>query len=170
MDKEFFNKNEKRDYQLLEQFNKETNLFTELYQAPKKHYYDASGKTRDGRTVIIEIKNRNQVLLDDGRVSGCSSSGKEYIEDTLFIENNKSMDILMDALHYNQVPLYVNFLQDGTVIIHNLLKLKRRPKRYENMAIRSKGYQKMEIGMRQGLYIDDACIYKNNRLIKKCNE
>jgi hypothetical protein len=67
-------------------------------------------------------------------------------------------------------PLYINFLDDGTVIIFNLNKLKKRPVKSGTMNIKSKGYKKFEVAKRQFLYISDAAIYKDGKLIKKAGE
>ena len=63
MNKEYFDKNEKKDYERLVVFNEKTNLFNELHRTPEKHFYDVSGKTRDGRKTIIELKDRNLNLI-----------------------------------------------------------------------------------------------------------
>ena len=67
-------------------------------------------------------------------------------------------------------PLYFNFLNDGYVALFNLKKLTKRPKEHKRLSIESKGYQKMEIGSREGLYIKDAAIYKDGKLIKRMGD
>ena len=163
MDKQYFDFNETTDYEKLIHFNQQTNIFSRLDQAPEKHYFDASGDTRDGRKCHIEMKARNAILTDDFTVSSST-----FNSDDLFIEDHKYADNVLDAICFDSMPLYINFLMDGHTIIFHLLKLKRRPKRYQNMIIESKGYGKMEIANRQGLYITDAAIYnKDGKLIHK---
>ena len=79
--------------------------------------------------------------------------------------------MMLDYVTLHQEPIYINFLKDGVVVVFNLSKLKRRPFS-ESKTIKSRGYGKMEIGQREGLYLSDATIYKmdnNNtyQLIKR---
>lgn len=68
-------------------------------------------------------------------------------------------------------PLYINFLQDGYIIIFNLANLKKRPEKSTTKNIKSKGYNKFEMAKRQGLYLSDAAIYnKDFKLIKRAGE
>lgn len=170
MNKDFFDKNEKNGFKYLKAFNDVVHLFPEVIKTPEKHPYDASATTKGDKTFNIEIKIRNQILLDDLRVSGHSNSGKEYIENTLMIESHKMASQLLYASFYGYTPLYVNFLLDGTVIIFNLHNLKTFPERKDKVKTYSKGYQRKEEEMKYYLDISDACIYKNNVLIKRCNE
>lgn len=170
MNKDFFDKNEKNGFKYLKAFNDVVHLFPEVIKTPEKHPYDASATTKGDKTFNIEIKIRNQILLDDLRVSGHSNSGKEYIENTLMIESHKMASQLLYASFYGYTPIYVNFLLDGTVVIFNLHNLKTFPERRDNVKTYSKGYQRKEEEMKYYLDISDACIYKNNVLIKRCNE
>lgn len=165
--KEFFDKNEERGMKLLYNFNLHTNLFSGLDKSPYSHYSDATGYTvsrmGEKRKFNIEIKQRNAILTNDGKVSG-----KTFQDNTVFIESHKYADLVLDLLRGYE-PLYINFLLDGTVIIWNLNKLKTRPlsvKKY----IKSEGYNGFEIASRQGLYLSDAVIYKDNKIIKKMGE
>lgn len=170
----YFVENEDLDLKKLEELNAKAHLFTEITPSKVKHYTDATGYTVNGlgeiRYFNIELKNRNQVLLQDGRISGCSQTGKEYIDETIFIEDHKIADMLLDTINGLE-PLYINFLSNGWVLIYNLSKLTQRPKKYVNMRINSKGYKALEFGNRQGLYIKDAAIFDSNyNLIKKAGE
>lgn len=170
MDKSYFNRNENNGYNKLNEFNNETKLFSTLDRTPEKYHYDASATT-NSKTYNIEIKLRNQILLDDLRVSGHSEqSGRDYIDDTIMIESHKMASQLLYASMFGYTPLYVNFLNDGTVIIFNLHNLKILPLRKDNVKTYSKGYQRKEEEMKYYLSLKDACIYKNNRLIKKCDD
>jgi len=170
----YFVENEDLDLKKLEELNAKAHLFTEITPSKVKHYTDATGYTTNGfgetRYFNIELKNRNQVLLQDGRISGCSQTGKEYVDETIFIEDHKIADMLLDTINGLE-PLYINFLANGWTIIFNLSKLSTRPKKYINMKINSKGYKALEFGNRQGLYIKDAAIFdSNHNLIKKAGE
>ena len=173
MNKEYFENNELNDWDLFEQFNEVTELFTHIKQSEVKHHTDGTGFTRNGfgetRYFNIELKYRNLNLLDDGRISGATEKG-EFIDDTIFIESHKVADMLLDDINGLE-PLYINFLADGHVVIFNLNKLTKRPKKTGTMNIKSKGYGKFEVAKREGLYLKDAAIYdKDYKLVKKSGE
>lgn len=166
----YFEENEKNDLKKLFELNEKAHIFSSITPSKEKHYTDATGFTAD-RLFNIELKNRNQILLKDGRISGCSQSGKDYIDETIFIEDHKLSDMLLDWVCNGLEPLYINFLSNGWIIIYNLSKLTVRPKKYLNMKINSKGYRSMEFGNRQGLYLIDAAVYDDKyNLIKRCGE
>lgn len=163
MNKEYFNETEQTDWEKLVLLNDTIKAFESITQMPEKHYFDASGITKDGREAIIELKTRKAILTDDFRASSST-----FISDDLFIEDHKASDILFEAISLNSEPLYINFLEDGHTIIFNLLRTKRRPKRHKNILIKSEGYQRMEFANRQGLYISDSAIYdKAGNLVHK---
>ena len=169
-----FKVSEDNDWKLFENFNEITGLFTHIKRAEEKFHTDGTGYTTnkfgETRHFNIELKYRNLNLLDDGRISGATEKGNEFIEDTIFIESHKAADMLLDAINGLE-PLYINFLSDGNVIIFNLQRLTERPKKTGTMNIKSKGYGKFEIAKRQGLYLKDAAIYdKDYNLIKKSGE
>ena len=173
MDKNFFETNEENDWKKLEEFNNKTHLFDYIEPLKEKHHTDASGytvnKLGEKRRFNIELKNRNLNLLDDGRISGSTDKGS-FFDDTIFIESHKIADMLLDMINGLE-PLYINFLADGKVIVHNLKKLSIRPKKTGQMNIKSQGYGKFEVAKRQGLYIIDAAIFsKDGKLMKKAGE
>lgn len=170
----FFDENEKVDIQKLEEFNRITKLFDYIEATPVKHHTDASGYTinkfGETRKFNIELKNRNLNLLSDGRISGCTSKGESFFDNTIFIESHKAADMLFDEITGLE-PLYINFLLDGHIIIHHLSKLTKRPHKTGTMNIRSRGYNKFEMAKRQGLYLKDAVIFdKDGNIIKKMGE
>ena len=168
--KEYFENNEEHDLKRLIEFNEKAHIFESITPSKIKHYSDATGYSAD-RIFNIELKNRNQVLLSNGKISGCTQNGKSYIDDDLFIEDHKAADLLMDYVAYGLEPLYINFLVNGWVLIFNLSKLTVRPKKHLNLKINSKGYRTMEFGNRQGLYMVDAAIYDSNyNLVKRVGE
>jgi len=173
MDKEFFEKNELKDITKLKAFNKATGIFDEIGETEVKYHTDATATTTTklGETKHwnIELKDRNLNLMNDGRISGATDRGS-FFDDTIFIESHKIADMLLDGIN-GLIPLYINFLTDGHILIFNLNNLKKRPKKTGTMNIRSKGYQKFEVAKREGLYITDAAIYdKEYNLIKKAGE
>ena len=170
----FFSKTEKADWELLQAFNEHTHIFDELQQTEDKYHTDGTGYTTTGigeaRYWNIELKNRNLILLEDWRISGCTDKGKEFVDDTLFIESHKVADMVLDTINGVE-PIYVNFLANGYTAIFNLSKLTMRPKKTATMNIKSKGYNKFEVSKRQGLYLKDAAIWDNNyRLIKRAGD
>lgn len=125
--------------------------------------FDASGRSAGGDIVEIENKIRNFVLKqkDDGTpyLQGIKSQTREtYTADTTFIEAHKAGSLLLDALYNHTTPLYVTYTKDGYAIVHNLIKLKKRP---DAMGIRaySKLYDARENGKKYLLPIADAHIY-----------
>ena len=74
MDNNYFKENELNDWELLRAFNEKTHLFDELTPTKEKHHSDGSGytvnKLGEKRNFNIELKDRKQVLLDNGVISG----------------------------------------------------------------------------------------------------
>jgi hypothetical protein len=166
----FFEENEAKDLQKLIEFNEKAHIFNEIKETEIKHYTDATGYSMD-RLFNIELKSRNQVLLENGKISGCTQNGKPYIDDDIFIEDHKVADMMIDYVSYGLEPLYINFLANGWVLIFNLSKLSVRPRKHLNLKINSKGYRSMEFGNRQGLYLKDAAIFDSNyNLVKRAGE
>lgn len=169
INKVYFQENETNDIEKLTDFNRKAHIFEHIKQSEEKHYTDATGYSMD-RKFNIELKNRNQILLKNGKISGCTQNGKSYIDDDIFIEDHKIADMMLDYISYGLEPLYINFLNNA-IIIFNLSKLSIRPRKHLNMKINSKGYRAMEFANRQGLFLKDAAIYDiNYNLIKRCGE
>lgn len=166
---EFINQQEKIDWDLLNDFNEKFRYFTNLVKREKYATSDASGVTFDGRAFGIELKSRNQVLMDDGRLSGQTYDGYAYTADTEYLEAHKSTSMMFDYLYKKDEPLYVNFLKDGTIIIYNLTKLSEIPQK-QRVKIKSKGYEREEYEYRFLLPLKDAAIYKGGKLIKRIGE
>lgn len=157
MNKEFTLKKENEDYLLLEQFNDYLNL-KELGRCLEKHTTDASGYTTDGRFLNIELKKRNQTLIDNNVLSGLTTDGKPYTASTIYIEAHKAGDMLIDYICEDKIPLYINFL-NGYVVVFNLAQLKHRPNKVAKR-IYSKLYEGFELAKREELRLEDAWIYK----------
>lgn len=155
MNSEYGLKNEEKDYILLEEFNEKVLKLNKLGQTPKHHHSDASGLTKSGTYINLELKHRNINI-------------NTY--PTIYIESHKVADILLDYICNGKIPLYVNFLADGHVIVFNLAKLKHRPSTVCKY-IKSQLYDSFELAKRQELNMRDAYIYelKNNeyKLIKR---
>ena len=112
-DKQYFDENEINDWELLEEFNENTGVFTGLKQSEYKHHTDGTGYTDSPfgtRYFNIELKYRNLNLLDDGRISGATEKG-EFIDNTIFIESHKAADMLLDSINGLE-PIYINFLSN----------------------------------------------------------
>lgn len=145
MDKEYVMTSELEDYELLQDFNKVLKL-NELGRCPDKYTTDASGYTTDGRYINVELKKRN---IDIDTFS------------TIYIETHKVGDMLLDYVCEKKIPLYINFLSDGHVVVYNLAELKNRPKKVAKR-IYSKLYEGFELAKREELRLDDAWIYQKN--------
>lgn len=144
-------------YEKLTDFNNFLNI-VQLGRCPDKSSTDASGYTTDGRYANIELKDRDMNLLEDFRLSG-ETKGKTYYAEDLFIESHKVADMMLDYQCEGKLPLYINFINEDTVILYNLATLKHRPKKVSKR-IWSELYQGFEIAKRQCLNMDDAWIYK----------
>lgn len=167
---EFANKQELTDFEKYEDFNQYLKL-VELGKCPKGFYVDASGVTRDGRYINAELKDRNQVLMPDLlTISGVTKDGKTYTANTVYSEQHKIGDMLLDWVCLGREPLYVNFLNDDVIVLFNICKLKIRPNIVKKR-IWSELYQGFEIAEREELDTRDAWIYKkiNNewKMIRK---
>lgn len=160
-DENFFTESEKKCWEKLKDFNEHVLHIQDLGTTPKKHWTDASGNTADSRYFNMELKNRNQVIyVDDNSeyiASGTTDKGNTYIADNLYIEQHKVCSMLLDWICLGYEPIYINFLEN-CIVVYNLSRLKRRPIP-EPKKIHSKGYGKMEIGTREGLFLTDATIY-----------
>ena len=160
MNQDYALKKEKNDYYLMEEFNKVLKLI-ELGQTPEKHTTDASGYTTDGRFVNIELKQRNQTLSGLTLIGISSKTGNQYTADTIYIESHKIADLLLDYTIDDKIPLYINFLNDGYVVLYNISTLKHRPTKVAKK-IWSELYQGFELAKRQELQLSDAWIYRKN--------
>ena len=160
MNKDFALKKEEKDYLLMEDFNKVLKLI-ELGKTPEKHTTDASGYTTDGRFINIELKEREQTLINLV-ISGRTTNGEAYTANTLYIESHKIADMLLDYVVDKKIPLYINFLNDGYVVLYNLSTLKHRPTTVTKK-IYSKLYQGFELAKRQELQLEDAWIYRKGK-------
>lgn len=151
---DYFKDNEKQDLQLLYQFNYDNKLFTWVMPTEPKSQIDAIAM-KGGRNFAIEIKHR---LIPVSKYQH------------LMIEDYKYLELMMEAQFHNREPLYINFLHDNVVVIYNLSKLSAKPK-LRIMNIKSEGYGTMQQQERRYMLdLADACIYKDNKLIKTMGE
>ncbi len=145
---------EQQDYEKLQDLNRLLKI-RELGKRPDKDTTDASGYTQDGQEVNIELKSRN-IGINTFK--------------TIYIENHKVADMLLDYIIDHKIPLYINFLNDDYVVIFNLAKLRHRPRKV-NKRIWSELYQAFEMAKREELRLEDAWIYQKQNdkylLIKK---
>ena len=142
MNKQYGKTNEELDYKMLEHFNSILKL-KDLGRTPEMHHTDASGYSNN-KYINIELKRRN-VNINTYK--------------TLYIEAHKAGDLLLDFVIEGKIPLYINFLQDGYVVVFNLSELKHRPEKVSKR-IESKLYEGFELAKREELLIEDAWIYK----------
>ena len=156
MNREYADRKELDDFKLLLEFNEKLKL-KDLGKTPEYYATDASGITNH-QIINIELKQRRMRLNDD-----LTLSAKTYTADTLYIESHKLADMLLDYMYEDKTPLYINFLDDGTVIVHNLARLKSRPKKVNFKKIYSELYGGFELAKRQELRLDEAWIYKKDK-------
>lgn len=143
MNKEYGKINENLDYEMLQNFNTVLKL-KDLGRTPAMHHTDASGYSNSNKYINIELKRRS-VNINTYK--------------TLYIEAHKAGDLLLDYVIEGKIPLYINFLQDGHVVVFNLAELKHRPEKVSKR-IQSKLYEGFELAKREELLIEDAWIYK----------
>ena len=149
----YFETNEKQDLQLLYEFNYANKLFTWVMPTAEKSQIDAIAM-KNNRTFAIEIKHR-LIPVDKYK--------------SIMIEDYKYCELLQEYQFNGREPLYINFLHDA-VVIFNLNKLKEKPK-MRVMNIKSEGYDKVQYQERRYMLdLSDACIYKDNKLIKTMGE
>ena len=147
---DYFVENEKKDLQMLYEFNYQVKLFDSITPTKEKSNIDATAK-RKNREFAIELKHRFINL-------------EKY--QTIMIEDYKLAEMMLEYTVNHKEPLYVNFLADGYILIFNLAKLSEKPRmRIQN--IKSEGYDKMQCQERRYLLpIEEAAIYKDNNLVK----
>lgn len=153
-DTEFFKKMETENVKRLRAFNEIKNYFKRIDSTPSGYTFDASGDTIDGRGYNVELKTRVAVLTDEGTISGVN-----FNDDTVMIEPEKSAHLYYRYIINGDIPLYINFLEDGTVLVWNLSKLKKQPVEKCDTRINNKGYKSLYKQYRDFLYVSDAIIY-----------
>lgn len=150
---------EDNGYAMLEEFNADV-FGVELDRCPADHTCDASGVTSIGEYVNFEIKIRKMKLLDDNlSISSTTNDGRSYKCNDLYLESHKCGDLLLDYVCDGIEPIYINFLEDNTVVVYNVRKLNSRPKKVCKK-IYSKLYDTMELSKRETLPLSDAWIYR----------
>lgn len=146
MNQQYADTNELNDFALLHDFNKKLHI-KELGRTQEKCSTDASGYTKDNQYLNIELKRR---FVDVNRYK------------TIIIEGHKYLSLLKGFVYSNKIPLYINFMNGGYVILFNLSKLSEEPteRKYK---IWSELYQGFEISSRFELPLKDAWIYKKEK-------
>ena len=151
MDQIYMDNCEDEDFKLLVKFNEKAGLFKEMVSTERLTYYDVSASTVTDIGARIELKKRD---------------ADTFTYPTLFMEDTK-LNIVLDYLCYGDIPLYVNFMKDGNVVIFNLSKLSKRPE-YNERRTYSKGYNSWEYQGKNELDMCDAWIYDyTGNLIRK---
>ncbi len=143
----YFEEKEEEDYKEFTKLNEDILHLKNIGRTPKLHHTDASGLTTDGRVINIELKQR---YFDMDKY------------ETLYIDDHKCCNLLMDFVVSKFIPIYINFMSDDTAIVFNLSRLHKRPK-ISNQRTYSKGRQAYEYNDRQELYIEDAYIYRKDK-------
>ena len=140
--KDYFDKNEQQDLQMLYEFNAEKRLFDSIAPCKYAAQIDATAK-RKNRQFAVEIKRR---LIPVSRYK------------TIMIEDYKYLELMLEYQFNGKEPLYINFCNDA-VVIFNLNRLKSKPKQ-KVLDIQSNGYDKLQkLERRYYLDINDAVIY-----------
>ena len=138
----FYSKMERKDEQVLNDFNAQLNFFTEMTYNPKgdKSEIDVYAKDKKGRKVHLEVKQRIGKYSDFGEFSRIMQSGYTL----------------------NEQELFVNIFNDGNIItIHNL-SVPQPIQWLPNQKIYNKGTKQWEYEHRVGLYWNTAIIYSKD--------
>lgn len=167
MSKEFFDDNEKRDYELFNEFMTDVCPNGEWGRTETYYYCDATGKTTTD-TIDYEIKWRTYKFDENKRVL-VNDKNKEFTD--LIIEAHKLADLLISVLLHNKSK-YINFMEtDGVMyaFCYDIGSIKEHLKKHQFNNIYSKGYGKQEDGWRFLIPIKDCVIFKkeNNGKYKK---
>lgn len=163
MNVRYFAESEQKCIELFRAFNDGKLHLEHTGATPEKYDFDASGITKDGEKVSIELKRRNYHLSDDLKLVR-DDDGNSF--DGIFIESHKLLELWARYIAYGEITLYVNFLSDGKIALFNLGKITKFEKAKKK--IQSKGYEGFEISTRVILSMDDAWIYDDNcQLIHK---
>ena len=142
----YFEEKEEEDYKEFTKLNEDILHLNNIGRTPQLHHTDASGLTKDGRVINIELKQR---YFDMDKY------------ETLYIDDHKCCNLLMDFVVLNLIPVYINFMTDDTAIVFNLSRLHKRPKIIKQRTY-SKGKQAYEYNDKLELYTEDAYIYKKD--------
>lgn len=149
MDKEFFSQQEEIGFEKMYSLNEYFQL-SDFGRTPEKYDFDASGVTKTGSVVAIEIKNRLNYTLEDFKRFG-----------SVVIEPHKLAEMYTAHIFDKYIPLYVNFTEDGYAIVFNLTDTKdikySTSQRYAS--IQSKGYERTEKGGRFEIPMSYAKVY-----------
>ena len=102
--KNIFDERERIGFEKLSMLNSIWNI-TELGQTPKFCPVDASGYTKNGKTIVIENKDRTGYTLSYFETKG-----------TMFVEGHKWAELLVEA-NMEHSPLYCNYTKDCYAIV-----------------------------------------------------
>lgn len=145
---EDFDTSEQTCWELLQDFIEHSDFKYKIKEYGRKEkckYVDATGLTTSNQFLNMELKKRNKKI-------------EQY--STLFAEGHKLADLYLDYFCLNKIPLYINFLEDGYVVIYNLTRLKHRHEADKKRGKWSQGYNSFEMSQSQKLDLKDAYIYK----------
>lgn len=133
------------DFRLLQEFNEETFKLKHLGRRDgEANPIDASGLTEDDRVINIEIKSRDFSI-------------NKY--PTLMLETHKAYSLQDEYIKQGNIPLYVNFLNDDSVVVFNLLKSSGYMERRKT---HSRLYGNKEFQYKLFLPIKNGWIYKKD--------
>lgn len=161
----FYDVEEIKDFNLLKIFNNKLNI-KDLGQAPKKWYYDASGYTNLEQYVEMELKNRNGKLIDNKSIElKNKKTNKIYTATTVYIEPQHYSRMIDDYRFDGIIPMYINFLEDNTIIVWNLSTLKKKPEWKYVKHIWDEGKKEYKDEWRILLPVDEAYIYNKDYIL-----
>ena len=127
MDWAYFDRMEIEDFNKLKEINNDLKWFTKLERNTLFDRSDIEAKDRKGRRVNIELKTR--IISID-----------KY--NTIYIEEDKYKHMMMKWENDEEIPLYINFFNGGTVGVWDLRKFPKPE--ITSVRIYNKGRQTIE--------------------------
>ena len=150
--KNIFDERERIGFEKLSMLNSIWQI-SELGQTPKYYPVDASGYTKNGKTIVIENKDRTGYTLSYFETQG-----------TMFVEGHKWAELLVEA-NMEHSPLYCNYTKDGYAIVFQVDNFKDIHLDSKRVHVNSRGYEQQRNEGREFEYkfllpMKDAWIYK----------
>ena len=150
--KNIFDERERIGFEKLSMLNSIWQI-AELGQTPKYYPVDASGYTKNGKTIVMENKDRTGYTLNYFEQQG-----------TMFVEGHKWAELLVEA-NMEHSPLYCNYTKDGYAIVFQVDNFKDIHLKSKRVSVNSKGYEQQRNEGREFEYkfllpMTGAWIYK----------
>lgn len=163
MNQKYFDKNEDICYKKLIDFNEHTGNFTDIRRQEWMSPIDVMATGKNNKEYAIELKYReNYDLVKKDYQNFYIQNDKGFEDNTLIIEPHKLCALLLDYVYDGKEPLYMNFFRNGYTTVHNVAKMKEKPKLDSEKCYKSNGYESFELSKRYLLPTIESVIYNDN--------